>query len=193
MSYSNISGLYTYLWEQKSQAYVADQIDKAQLLVPAFEKIENLTNTSYVQMYLIFQQDGNVKILISRDGEVMESVFSMTAVLTDKSAMPYSTYKELMQTPPWGPFGHQYVVLTAPGLSTIATIKEAISVVHVIAALTCPEGSLRLLTDLFLEGDDAVIASTPLGTQAAHAHLDDTPVVLTQQQDPNSHVQQYCQ
>ncbi|VDC02157.1 unnamed protein product [Peniophora sp. CBMAI 1063] len=193
MSTANLPALYTYLQEEKTRAYVADQIEESQLMVPPFEKMENLTNTSYAQAHFQFQQDGNVNILVNRDGEVMESVFSMTGVLTGKSTMPYLTNRELTQIPAYGRFGHQYIALTAPGLSTIATIKHAISVVHVMASLICPEGSLRPLTDLFLDGEDAVLASAPLGTPAHHAHPDDTPLVLTQQQDPNGHVQQYCQ
>ena len=44
MSTNNIFALYAHLRDPKVQAYVADQIDEAQLMVPAFEKIENLTN-----------------------------------------------------------------------------------------------------------------------------------------------------
>lgn len=70
-------------------------------------------------------------------------------------------------------------------------LKRAIRNAHVMAHLRYLEGQLKPLTDLVVDDEDAICASTPLGTPLALLVPGDVPLTLTQLQDPQGLVGQY--
>lgn len=84
---------------------------------------------------------------------------------------------------PWARVGEQHVVLVTPGLDHIQTVKAAISNLQVLASIRS-ERPVKPVTDLIVDGEHSICASTALGTAPAHAIATDVPLILTQQQDP---------
>ena len=104
-----------------------------------------------------------------------------------------STYfvDRLSKSESYVPAAHQFVVLTDPGVEIFAKVNEALHNFHVMARLRRPEGTLKPRTDLILDGDHAICASTAIPTPRKRMFDDDEPLTLTELQDPKGVVTAY--
>ena len=89
------------------------------------------------------------------------------------------------------PSAHQFVVLLDPGLDIFRRLNRAASNFHVMASLCRPQGMLKPRTDLFLDGDAAICASTAISTPRHRMFDGDEPLTLTHEQDPKGVVMNY--
>ncbi|KZV61103.1 hypothetical protein PENSPDRAFT_671232 [Peniophora sp. CONT] len=193
-SHNRICDLFSYIRTPKILAFVADQIEESMIMVPMFERLRFLADPEVVYQHYRFIPDAHgVSILCRSDGEHMEATFCFTGILTLKSTMPYNRFSDIGLGTPYGQAGHQFVMLAMPDLDSLEAVKQAISYIHAMGGLAYPEGKLKPLTDLVIDGEEVICASTPLGTPVAHALPSDIPLTLTQVQDPNSIVAQYVQ
>lgn len=122
-------------------------------------------------------------ILCNREHEVQEATFFFTGVVTNHSLMPFATTKEYIvtflflviqtmltskssinKTEPWLPPFHQYVVCAMPGLKSFDNVVRAINTTYVIARLRLKEGLREPMTNLVVDGEEAICAMTLFGT-----------------------------
>ncbi|KZV60301.1 hypothetical protein PENSPDRAFT_694389 [Peniophora sp. CONT] len=193
-SLTRLPDIFTYARTPKVQAFIADHMEESVLMVSMFQQLRPLKDPEFAWEHFQFVPDAHdVSILCRHDGEDTEATFYIPGILAQKSIMPYARFNDISQGMAWGQAAQQYVMLAMPGLQDMEDIKQAIGYIHVMGSLAYPEGQVRPLTDLIVDGEEVICASTPLGTPLHHTIPTDIPLVLTQQQDPNGVVTQYVQ
>lgn len=104
-------------------------------------------------------------------------------MLTSKSS--------INKTEPWLPPFHQYVVCAMPGLKSFDDVVRAINTTYVMARLRLKEGLLKPMTNLVVDGEEAICAMTPFGTPVDRMRKQDVPLELTTEQDPRFVVREF--
>ncbi|VDC00229.1 unnamed protein product [Peniophora sp. CBMAI 1063] len=171
-----------YLRDPKVQACVADQVNESMMAGPLFNQLKVYADREIAtqNMYFVDEPDGSA-ILCSREGMAAENVQETTF---------YATGVFLNRHEGFVPSAHQYVVLADNGDTDFKNFQKAIQNFWVMACLRRPEGKLRPLNDLVINGNQAICISTPISTPRNRMCEGDEPLTLTADQDSQGIVMQ---
>lgn len=91
------------------------------------------------------------------------------------------------------PLGYQYIALFAPENPYFDKVLEAVRNLHVMARLSRAENVVKPMLELVIDGEEAILASTPFSTPRNRLLEGDEPLTLTNEQDPNGILTAYAQ
>lgn len=85
----------------------------------------------------------------------------------------------------FSPPGHQWVALAGFGLRTHELSRAALGTLHIMGGFDCPEGALKPLLNVEIDGESVMCASLPLCTPRTILRSDSEEVKLKKSEDPN--------